>query len=176
MVTRAGHGLRAIAGPDALELRTPVPMREESSNTVAEFTVSEGEIVPFTLTRIHPMKMSQPPNVRCRCWLIPRRGGENGRRDARSREGGASWRCGIAARGAGGNAHRDAVRRELLRRVKRRQGGRMILRWTAAGVLEAERHVRKVTGYRAIPKLLTALRAHDAVLDRPWGAGFMPLW
>ena len=49
-VTRAGHGLRATAGPDALELRTPVPMREESSNTVAEFTVSEGEIVPFTLT------------------------------------------------------------------------------------------------------------------------------
>jgi putative transposase len=57
--------------------------------------------------------------------------------------------------------------REISRRVKRWQGGAMILRWTAAGVLEAERHFRKVAGYRAIPKLITALRAHDAMLDRP---------
>jgi hypothetical protein len=42
----------------------------------------------------------------------------------------------------------------------------MIVRWTAAGVLEAERHFRKVVGYRAIPKLITALRAYDAMLDR----------
>jgi len=56
--------------------------------------------------------------------------------------------------------------REVSRRVKRWQGGAMILRWTAAGVLEAERHFRKVAGYRAIPKLILALRAHDAILDR----------
>ena len=56
--------------------------------------------------------------------------------------------------------------REVSRRVKRWQGGAMILRWTAAGVLEAERHFRKVTGYRAIPKLIAALRAHDAILHR----------
>lgn len=37
--------------------------------------------------------------------------------------------------------------REIARRVKRWQGGSMILRWTAAGVLEAERHFRKVAGY-----------------------------
>jgi hypothetical protein len=42
----------------------------------------------------------------------------------------------------------------------------MILRWTAAGVLEAERHFRKVAGYRAIPKLVAALRAHDAAIAR----------
>jgi putative transposase len=42
----------------------------------------------------------------------------------------------------------------------------MILRWTAAGVLEAERHFRKVAGYRALPKLVAALRAHDAALAR----------
>jgi transposase-like protein len=56
--------------------------------------------------------------------------------------------------------------REIARRVKRWQGGTMILRWTAAGVLEAERSFRKVAGYRGLPKLVTALRAHDAVIDR----------
>jgi transposase-like protein len=57
--------------------------------------------------------------------------------------------------------------RDTARRVKRWQGGMMILRWTAAGVLEAERHFRKITGYRrALPKLVTALRARDAAIDR----------
>ena len=56
--------------------------------------------------------------------------------------------------------------REIARRVKRWQGGTMILRWTAAGVLEAERSFRKVAGYRALPKLVAALRAHDAAIDR----------
>jgi putative transposase len=59
--------------------------------------------------------------------------------------------------------------RQISRRVKRWQGGRMILRWTAAGVLEAERHFRTVAGYRAIPKLVAGLRAHDAALDRQKG-------
>ena len=56
--------------------------------------------------------------------------------------------------------------RDTARRVKRWQGGMMILRWTAAGVLEAERHFRKVAGYRSLPKLLAALRTHDAAIDR----------
>jgi putative transposase len=56
--------------------------------------------------------------------------------------------------------------REIARRVKRWQGGTMILRWTAAGVLDAERHFRKIAGYRALPKLVAALRAQDAALDR----------
>jgi putative transposase len=56
--------------------------------------------------------------------------------------------------------------REIARRVKRWQGGTMILRWTAAGVLEAERNFRKVAGYRSLPKLVAALRAHDAAIDR----------
>jgi putative transposase len=55
---------------------------------------------------------------------------------------------------------------EIARRVKRWQGGTMILRWTAAGVLDAERHFRKIAGYRALPKLVAALRAQDAALDR----------
>jgi hypothetical protein len=37
--------------------------------------------------------------------------------------------------------------------VKRWQGGTVILRWTAAGVLEAEHHFRKVAAYRALPRL-----------------------
>jgi len=35
----------------------------------------------------------------------------------------------------------------------------------SVGVLEAERHFRKVVGYRAIARLDAALRAHDAALD-----------
>jgi hypothetical protein len=54
----------------------------------------------------------------------------------------------------------------VARRVKRWQGGMMILRWTAAGVLEAERHFRKVAGYSGLPKLVAALRARDTAVDR----------
>ncbi len=35
--------------------------------------------------------------------------------------------------------------------------GSMILRWTAAGVLEAERQFRRVNGYRDLPLLRAAL-------------------
>jgi hypothetical protein len=43
----------------------------------------------------------------------------------------------------------------------------MVLRWTAAGVLEAERGFRIVVGYRALPILVAAFRGHDAQCDRP---------
>jgi putative transposase len=56
--------------------------------------------------------------------------------------------------------------RELARQVRHWQSGAMILRWCAAGMLEAERNFRKVVGYRALTKLDPALRAHDAALDR----------
>jgi GH15 family glucan-1,4-alpha-glucosidase len=49
-VTRLSDGtLRAIAGPDMLVLRTPVKVHGENLKTVGEFTVSEGDIVPFVL-------------------------------------------------------------------------------------------------------------------------------
>jgi GH15 family glucan-1,4-alpha-glucosidase len=38
------------AGPDALCLRTPVRLRGENFHTSADFTVSEGERIPFVLT------------------------------------------------------------------------------------------------------------------------------
>jgi putative transposase len=59
--------------------------------------------------------------------------------------------------------------REIGRRVKRWQSGTMVLRWTAAGVIEAERGFRKLAGYRALPTLVAALHTHDAQLDRSEG-------
>jgi putative transposase len=56
--------------------------------------------------------------------------------------------------------------REIGRRVRRWQSGTMVLRWTAAGVLEAESGFRKLAGYRAMPILVTALRAHDVLFNR----------
>ena len=41
--------LLATAGPHTLELRTKVPVHGENMKTVAEFYVSEGECVPFSL-------------------------------------------------------------------------------------------------------------------------------
>ena len=45
-----GNARLAIAGPDGLCLRTPVDVRGEDMRTVAEFTIEEGQRVPFTLT------------------------------------------------------------------------------------------------------------------------------
>jgi GH15 family glucan-1,4-alpha-glucosidase len=49
-VRRTQTGISAIAGPDMISLRTPVPMRGENFKTIAEFTVNAGEKVPFDLT------------------------------------------------------------------------------------------------------------------------------
>ena len=49
-VRRSDGGISAIAGPDMLKLRTPIPLRGENLKTVATFTVNEGEKVPFDLT------------------------------------------------------------------------------------------------------------------------------
>jgi len=59
--------------------------------------------------------------------------------------------------------------REIGRRVKRWQSGTMVLRWTAAGVLEAERGFRKVVGHRGVPLLVAALRARDVQLNQTKG-------
>ena len=48
--------LMAIAGPDAMVLRTPVELRGEGLTTVGDFAVSAGRQVPFVLThgQSHP--------------------------------------------------------------------------------------------------------------------------
>jgi GH15 family glucan-1,4-alpha-glucosidase len=45
-----GGGLQAVAGPDLLVLRTPVPLHGEDLHTVGEFTVTTGARVPFVLS------------------------------------------------------------------------------------------------------------------------------
>ena len=42
-------GVQAIVGPDTAVLRTPVELRGENMRTTAEFTVTAGERVPFSL-------------------------------------------------------------------------------------------------------------------------------
>ncbi|HEX4217540.1 MAG TPA: glycoside hydrolase family 15 protein [Acidimicrobiales bacterium] len=48
-VRRLDGTLTAIAGPDGLSLWTPVHTRGEDYHTVADFSVSEGQQIPFTL-------------------------------------------------------------------------------------------------------------------------------
>jgi putative transposase len=50
----------------------------------------------------------------------------------------------------------ECVRRSA-RNVKRWQNGHMCLRWTAAGMLEAERQFRRIIGYRDLAKLAVAI-------------------
>jgi GH15 family glucan-1,4-alpha-glucosidase len=49
-VTRHDDGIRAIAGPDLVVLRTKAPLAGEDLTTVSEFTVNEGESVEFVMT------------------------------------------------------------------------------------------------------------------------------
>jgi GH15 family glucan-1,4-alpha-glucosidase len=49
-VRRIEGGRIAVAGPDGLCFRTPVENRGENMRTIGEFTVREGERVPFVLT------------------------------------------------------------------------------------------------------------------------------
>jgi GH15 family glucan-1,4-alpha-glucosidase len=61
-VRRLSDGLNAVAGPDTLRLCTPVQLRGENLTTLAEFTVAEGQSVPFVLTW-HPSHHSPPPRI-----------------------------------------------------------------------------------------------------------------
>jgi GH15 family glucan-1,4-alpha-glucosidase len=58
-VTSREGSLRAVAGPDAVELRTAVKMRGEGFTTVADFEIARGQSVPFTLT-YYPSHESEP--------------------------------------------------------------------------------------------------------------------
>ncbi len=52
-------GLEAIAGPDGLILRTPIETHGKDLTTVAEFSVKEGDRIPFVLTWF--ASHSEPP-------------------------------------------------------------------------------------------------------------------
>ncbi len=63
-VRRRDYGLSAVAGPDALQLRTTVPMHGENFRTIANFEVGAGERIPFSLTWYpshHPEPGSRDP-------------------------------------------------------------------------------------------------------------------
>jgi GH15 family glucan-1,4-alpha-glucosidase len=47
---KRSDGLEAVAGPDALILRTPVETHGKDLTTVAEFAVAKGDRIPFVLT------------------------------------------------------------------------------------------------------------------------------
>jgi len=55
--------------------------------------------------------------------------------------------------------------RMVSRNVKRWQNGEQVLRWAAAGFLEAEKKFRTVKGFRQIPLLTDAL--HKCVHRKP---------
>jgi putative transposase len=61
--------------------------------------------------------------------------------------------------------------RKIQRNVKRWQGGDMRLRWTAAGMLEAEHQFRRIIGYRDLARLAVAVEREvvSASLPSPTG-------
>ncbi len=61
-VRQVGGRLRATAGPDSVELITPVETRGESFRTLADFSVSAGQSVPFLL-RWHESHELPPPEL-----------------------------------------------------------------------------------------------------------------
>lgn len=83
-VRRHEQYLEAVAGPDALRLRTPVEVRGENLTTVAQFEVQQGDVVPFGLS--WHASHDEPPPPRSRRGRSRRRsaGGRRGRADART--------------------------------------------------------------------------------------------
>ena len=51
--------------------------------------------------------------------------------------------------------------RRTQRNVKHWSSGEMALRWTAAGMLEAEQQFRKIIGYRDLATLVVAIERDD---------------
>jgi transposase-like protein len=51
--------------------------------------------------------------------------------------------------------------RHVKQNVKRWRGGQMMLRWVAAGVLEAVKGFRRLKGHADMPRLVAVLRARD---------------
>ena len=53
-----------------------------------------------------------------------------------------------------------SIARTTNRNVNRWRDGHMVLRWTAAGMLNAERSFRRIKGYKQMPQLVAALHRH----------------
>jgi putative transposase len=55
--------------------------------------------------------------------------------------------------------------RKKTHNVTKWNGGTMVLRWVAVALVETSKTFRKLRGYVAMPKLVAALREHDATLS-----------
>jgi GH15 family glucan-1,4-alpha-glucosidase len=67
---RRPYGLQAIAGPNALQLWSPVALSNENFTTTAEFTVREGQSIPFSLCWYKSHRFEPPiqhPEVLLEC-------------------------------------------------------------------------------------------------------------
>jgi putative transposase len=67
-----------------------------------------------------------------------------------------------------------SIARTTNRNVTRWRDGHMVLRWTAAGMLNAERSFRRIKGYKQMPDLVAALHRHahpDATAQTPETVG-----
>jgi putative transposase len=53
-----------------------------------------------------------------------------------------------------------SIARATNRNVTRWRDGQMVLRWTAAGMLNAQRSFRRIKGYKQMPQLVAALKRH----------------
>jgi len=62
-----------------------------------------------------------------------------------------------------------SIARATNRNVTHWRDGQMVLRWTAAGMLNAQRSFRRVKGYKQMPHLVAALHrhAHPNTAHRP---------
>jgi GH15 family glucan-1,4-alpha-glucosidase len=96
-VRRHEQGLRAVAGPDALLLRTPLALEGRDETTVAEFTISAGQTIPCTLTWYRSHRPEPPLGDPLRALA----------------EAEAFWR-GWCSRGEVGGPWREPVMRSLL--------------------------------------------------------------
>ena len=67
-----------------------------------------------------------------------------------------------------------SIARTTNRNVTNWRDGHMVLRWTAAGMLNAERSFRRIKGYKQMPQLIAALHRHahpdTASMTEPVGA------
>jgi transposase-like protein len=59
----------------------------------------------------------------------------------------------------------NSMARDVTGNVKRWRNGKMVVRWMAASLLDAETRFRRVKGYRDMPLLRIALRRHHQAVD-----------
>jgi GH15 family glucan-1,4-alpha-glucosidase len=84
-VRKVDGAIAAVAGPEALELRSDVPLQGHDFQETAEFTVAAGQRVGFVLTSHsswEPIALGSPrpqPSTRRQRFNRQRRGGRSGR-------------------------------------------------------------------------------------------------